>query len=99
MNRDILEKSVDQVLETDTMFYKEVIDQLSITQLEMLNAAINGVVQFTSTLTIRNYSLGSQNIISKNKNLLEHKDIIEFSSGTPVFVDLFLKLWYNKLKR
>lgn len=94
----IIQKSISQVLETNAMFYKEIIDQLSNTQVEMLTAAIEGVVQFSSAETMRKYRLGTQNNISKNKNLLEHKDIIEFGSGAPVFVDPFFKLWYYKLK-
>lgn len=98
VNASIIEKSVNQVLETNAIFYKEIIDQLSNTQLEMLNAAIDGVVQFSSSEVMRKYRLGTLNNISKNKNILENKDIIEFGSGTPVFVDPFFKLWYSKLK-
>lgn len=31
--------------------------------------------------------------------MLEHKDIIEFGSSTPVFVDPFFKLWYQKFRQ
>lgn len=95
---NVIQKSISLVLETNAIFYKEVIDQMSNTQLEMLNAAIDGVVQFTSTDTMRKYRLGSQNNITKNKNVLEQKDILEFGTGTPVFVDPFFKLWYKRMK-
>jgi len=98
VNTNSIQKSVGRVLETNAIFYKEVIDQFSNTQVEMLNAAIDGVVQYTSTETMRKYRLGSQNNISKNKNILEHKDIVEFGSSASVFVDPFFKLWYKKLK-
>jgi hypothetical protein len=85
-------------MSTNAIFYKEIVDLLSGTQIEMLKAAVDGVTQFTSVETMRSYKLGTPNNITKNKLALENKDIIEFGGDSPLFVDPFFKLWYKGLR-
>lgn len=97
-NKEILIDAIDQVISTNSIFYKEVIDSLSSTQVEMINAAIDGVVQFTSAEVMRKYKLGTPNNITKNKTVLENKDIVEFSGDGCHFLDPFFKYWYKKYR-
>jgi hypothetical protein len=95
---DILQLAKNRVIETNAIFYKEVLDQLSNTQIEMLNAAIDGIVQFSSSDVMRNYKLGTHNNITKNKLVLENKDILLFGGEKPLFVDPFFKFWFKNHK-
>lgn len=98
-DEEVLEHAIRHLLETNAIFYQEIVDQLSNTQLEMINAAIDNVSQFSSAETMRKYKLGTPNNISKNKVALENKDIIEFGGEIPRFVDPFFKLWYTDQRR
>lgn len=95
---EILSNAMEQVMSTNSIFYKEVVDSLSSTQVEMLNAAIDGVIQFSSAEVMRKYKLGTPNNITKNKVVLENKDILEFSNDGCHFFDPFFKYWYKKLR-
>lgn len=95
VDNEIVVKAINQVIDTNTIFYKEVIDSLSNTQIEMINAAIDGISQFTSSEVMRKYKLGTPNNITKNKVVLENKDIVEFGGDSPLFVDPFFKHWYS----
>lgn len=94
----IIAMAIEQVLSTNAIFYKEIIDSLSSTQIEMLNAAIDGVTQFSSAEVMRRYKLGTPNNITKNKVVLENKDILEFSNEGCHFLDPFFKYWYKKIR-
>ncbi len=98
VDEEILQKAIELVLDTNSLFYKEIVDSLSATQIEMLNAALDGIVRFSSADVMRKYNLGTMNNITKNKTMLENKDIIEFSADQAMFVDPFFKLWYSKLR-
>jgi uncharacterized protein len=98
-NEEVLEVAKNHLLDTNAIFYQEIVDQLSNTQLEMVNAAIDKVTQFSSAEAMRKYKLGTPNNISKNKVVLENKDIIEFGGETPRFVDPFFKLWFMNHQR
>ncbi len=89
-------KAIELVISTNSIFYKEVVDSLSSTQVEMINAAIDGVTQFTSAEVMRKYKLGTPNNITKNKAVLENKDILELSSDACLFLDPFFKYWYKE---
>lgn len=93
---EILELAVEQVANTNAIFYKEQVDSLSNTQIAMLYAALDGVHQFTSQEAMSNYRMGTLNNITKNKAYLESRDILEFGEGETVFVDPFFKLWIAK---
>jgi hypothetical protein len=98
VDNDLLNNAIEQVISTNSIFYKEVVDSLSSTQVEMINAAIDGVTQFTSAEVMRKYKLGTPNNITKNKAVLENKDIIEFNSEGCLFLDPFFKYWYKKFR-
>jgi len=95
VDREIFNRALNQIIETNTIFYQEVVEQLSNTQIEMIRATIEGVLQFSSAEVMRKYKLGTLNNVTKNKLILENKDIIEFGHEKPLFVDPFFKLWYG----
>jgi len=83
------------VLNSNSIFYQEVCDNLSLTQLNLIKAVMQGEKQFTAAEVMRRYNLGTPRNVSKNKDVLESKDIIDFSSDTPSFTDPFFKLWFG----
>ena len=93
----ILEKSIDDVVNTNSIFYQETADNLSNTQINLLLAISNNIEQLFSVETMKKYKLGTPRNVSKNKEVLENKDIIEFYvNDKPSFVDPFFKIWFKK---
>ena len=64
--------------------------------LEMLRAIRDAVQQLSSTETRAKYHLGTPNTISKNKKILQNKDIVELQGGKLVFLDSIYRLWFAK---
>ena len=93
----ILEKSIEDVVNTNSIFYQETADNLSNTQINLLLAISNDNEQLFSVETMKKYKLGTPRNISKNKGVLENKDIIEFYvNNKPSFVDPFFEIWFKK---
>lgn len=91
----ILQEASELVLNSNSIFYQEVCDNLSLTQLNLIKAVKQGETQFTSTEVMRRYNLGTPRNVSKNKEILESNDIIDFSSDPPSFSDPFFRRWFG----
>lgn len=92
----IIEKSIENVINTNSIFYQDTSDNLSNTQINLLSAIANNSEQLFAVDTMKTYKLGTPRNISKNKDVLQNKDIIDFSDQKPLFVDPFFELWFTK---
>ena len=88
------EYGLRQLLNTNSPMFQSDTETLPPSQIEMLRAIKDGVQQLASAEAKSRYSLGNPNTISKNKKLLQNKDIVEKQKGKLVFVDPVYKLWF-----
>ena len=88
------EYGLRQLLNTNSPMFQNDTETLPSSQIEMLRAIKDGVQQLASAEAKSRYCLGSPNTISKNKKLLQNKDIVEKQKGKLVFVDPVYKLWF-----
>lgn len=94
---ETIDKGTENVITTNAIFYQETAENLSNTQINLLKAIADKADQFFSVDTMKKYNLGTPRNVSKNKLVMENKDIIDFSVGTqPSFVDPFFELWFKK---
>lgn len=91
----IIKEASELVLNSNSIFYQEVCDNLSLTQLNLIKAVFQGETQFTSTEVMHRYNLGTPRNVSKNKDILESKGIIDFSSDLLSFSDPFFRRWFG----
>lgn len=85
---------LQQLLNTNSPMFQSDTEMLSPSQIEMLRAIKDGVQQLSSSEAKSKYSLGNPNTISKNKKILQKKDIVELQKGKLVFVDPIYRLWF-----
>lgn len=95
--REILQKSLDNLLNWNEIFYQREIEILSQTQINLLEAIINGVEQLTSAKVMKDYNLGTPRNVSKNRQILEKADIIDISGKKISFLDPAFELWFRKV--
>jgi hypothetical protein len=69
----IIKEASELVLNSNTIFYQEVCDNLNLTRLNLIKAVFQGEIQFTSTEVMQKYNLGTPRNVSKNKEILESK--------------------------
>ncbi len=98
VNKKIYNEAVDLVIRTNAMFYQEIYEQLSATQIGMLYAVCDGVTQFSSVDAMNKYKLGTSNNVKKNRESLSQRDLIEFRKTGATFVDPFFKKWFVGIK-
>jgi hypothetical protein len=70
-------------------------ESLAASQIEMLRAIKDGIQQLSSTEARAKYHLGNPNTISKNKKVLQNKDVVEMQGGRLVFLDPIYRLWFS----
>ena len=85
-----------QMINTNSPMFQSDTETLATSQIEMLRAIKDGVQQLSSTEARAKYHLGNPNTISKNKKILQNKDIVEMHGGNFVFVDPIYRLWFSR---
>ena len=66
------------------------------TQVAMLKAIAEGESQFNAKETVNKYSLGSPRTITKNKQIIIKKDIVEKTGNEYTFIDPVFELWFRQ---
>lgn len=85
-----------ELINANYPLYQKEVENLSQTQLNLLKAVSKSETQFTSTLVMQIYALGTPRNVSKNKSILINTDIIHEIDGKYEFVDPAFELWFNK---
>ena len=85
-----------QMINTNSPMFQSDTEMLAASQVEMLRAIRDGVLQLSSAEARAKYHLGNPNTISKNKKILQNKDIVEMQDGKLVFLDPIYRLWFSK---
>ena len=92
----VMEKALNELINSNTPFYQKEIEILSSTQVNLLIAIASGEIMFTSAAVMSEYKLGTPRNVSKNKSLLVNKDLIQASAKKMEFVDPAFELWFEK---
>ncbi len=85
-----------QMINTNSPMFLNDTENLAASQIEMLRAIKDGVKQLSSAEIRAKYHLGNPNTISKNKRILQNKDIVELQNGRLLFMDPIYRLWFSK---
>ncbi|MBA3705320.1 MAG: ATP-binding protein [Bacteroidetes bacterium] len=91
-----IETALKELLNANSPLYQKEIETISSTQLNLLKAVAKGETQFTSTIVMQNYLLGTPNNVSKNKISLVNSDLIHEVNGIYEFLDPAFELWFKK---
>jgi uncharacterized protein len=84
------------VLRSNILHYQDICDALSNTQLNLLYAILAGEKTLTGTETMLKYKLGTPRNVSKNKKVLEEKDIVEIHGKSITFNDPVFEFWLRQ---
>lgn len=92
-SEEIIDEAMDLVVRSNALHYQDICEALSNTQLNLVKALLAGETKLTSTDTMRDYRLGTPRNVSKNKKVLEEKDIVEIHGETISFNDPVFEYW------
>jgi len=82
----------DMILQLN-LFFQATADQLTSTQLNFLSAILDGVENYSSQEVLKKYRLGTSANIGRIKQALIQKEVLDFLTGSPLFLDPIFKAW------
>ncbi len=94
--KETLRQGVEELLNSMSIAYQRDVELLTATQLNFLRAYLEGVREFNSTETLSSYHLGASSNIVRIKKALEQKEIMDFFSKEPEFIDPVFALWLRR---
>lgn len=92
----IVDEAMDLVVSTNTLHYQDICDALSNTQINLLYAILDGETKLTASNTMLKYKLGTPRNVSKNKKVLENKDLVEIHGKSISFNDPVFEYWLRQ---
>ncbi|MCI0550939.1 MAG: ATP-binding protein, partial [Anaerolineae bacterium] len=90
------ERGLNELLVDVGVAFLRDVESLTATQLNFLKAFTDGVREFTSSVTLRDYHLGASSNIARIRTALEQKEILDFFGKEPEFVDPLFELWFKR---
>jgi hypothetical protein len=93
---DVIDYSLEFMLNSNSAFFVKIVEELSKTQINLLKAITVGEERLTSSQTMRNYNIGTPGNITKNRNILEGKDIIDTTGEKILFIDPLFEIWFKR---
>lgn len=92
-----IQRALTELIFANQPLYQREIEGMSTTQANLLKAIFQKEKQLTATEVMRNYALGTPRNVSKNRLILEGRDmIIKDESGIYEFLDPAFELWFGK---
>jgi AAA+ ATPase superfamily predicted ATPase len=97
VTEEILETALGEMIGHTSFLFQEDLENLSLTQLNLLKAISAGETQLTSKAVMDKYRLGTPHNVSRNKKVLEFKDIIDNQENKISFLDPLFEIWLKKI--
>jgi hypothetical protein len=93
---EIVEEAINKLVQKFDFLFQRELDQLTTSQLNFLNALVEGEDKFTASDTVRKYKLGTPGNVKRIREALENKEILDTLSGKPQILDPLFELWLQK---
>lgn len=93
----IIQNALSELIFANQPLYQREIEGMSSTQVNLLKAIYQKEKQLTAALVMRTYALGTPRNVSKNRLILEGRDmIVKDENGIYEFLDPAFELWFGK---
>ncbi|MFH0760226.1 MAG: ATP-binding protein [Bacteroidota bacterium] len=96
VTNDILERALDEMIAHSSFIFQEDVENLSITQVNLIKAIISGETQLTSKRVMDRYNLGTPRNVSRNREVLFNKDILDTENDHISLLDPLFENWFRK---
>ena len=93
---EIIDKAFQQIVDTNLPLYVAECEALSISQLNILIAIANNEQTLTGAKVMTKYKLGTPQNVTKNKVILQQKDILDNTPQGFLFLDPVFEYWFKK---
>ncbi|MCB0804444.1 MAG: ATP-binding protein [Bacteroidales bacterium] len=94
---EIVDHSVNEMIDHNSMLYRQIVNGLSETQLNLLIAISKGETNLNAAGVLQKFALGTSGNVTKMKRTLQEKEIIDLSNGNITFQDPVFRLWILRM--
>ena len=95
-NDKVLQQAIEEVIDANLPLYQNECDALTSSQLNLLLAVANREKFLTAFETLNKYNMGTPQNVSKNKKILQNRDIIEKTKDEYTFLDPVFRRWFMR---
>lgn len=95
-NDEIVKDAFISLVNQLSLLFSNIIDTLTLRQIQFLKAIANGVTQFTSSATIKKYNLGTSANVKNLRNSLQDKDLIDILPNKISIQDPVFAYWIKQ---
>lgn len=97
IDKQVIQNALSELIFANQPLYQREIEGMSTTQINLLKAIYKREKQLTASAVMQNYSLGTPRNVSKNRSILEGRDmIVKDENGIYEFLDPAFELWFGK---
>ena len=96
MNNAMYNQSYDELLDVYHKPFVAITDDLTPPQINFLKAVVHKVERFCTSEVLSNYELNSSANVTRVREALEKKEILEFVRNKPRFLDPLFKIWFSE---
>jgi AAA+ ATPase superfamily predicted ATPase len=96
VTEEIIEIALQEMLDTNSIFYQKEIETLSNTQINLLIAIMSGAKQLTSVDVMTKYRLGTPRNVQQNREVLEKSDFIDVTPTNIELLDPVFLEWFKR---
>lgn len=97
VNKENFDDAVEDLINQSSMLFQKDTEQLSLYQMNFMKALCSGVTDnFSTKQVMEKYNLGTTANVSRVKQALEQKELIDISNKKISLLDPIYKIWFNK---
>ena len=94
VNRKIVNRSRDMLLSLHEPRFKQILLDLTVNQINLLHAVVDGVRKFTSAETLETYRLNSSAGVVRSRDALQKKEVLTFDrEDNALIIDPLFEYW------
>jgi uncharacterized protein len=93
----IIDLALEELINTNSIFYESETENLSNMQINLLKAIASGVSQLTSAQVLLDYNLGTSGNVIKNQRILEKREFLNKKATGYEFEDPVFEIWFRKI--
>lgn len=94
VTEEIFNRQIQTLIDTNAPLYEQDLDGMVPSQIAMLTAISNNENHLNASDVVKRYELGAPQTVTRNKRVLEARDIIEKQGNDYHFVDPVFRLWF-----
>ena len=94
--KSVIYESHDSLMMQLSLLFQNMISDLTITQLNFLKAFVSGETKLSSKAVLNKYEIGTSANISRIKQALANKEILDLFANQTTFTDPVFKYWLMK---